>query len=131
MARRCKACGEAMTYRVGEHHRDTGRGIVRYQGVRLYTCPEGCGGTYYDFRRARPADRRERVLGVIEVPDRVVNVVDPLLWIGLIAAAVLMILGFLASSLPVVVKSVAIAFIVMFGVWLLKFAGNREEQEGE
>jgi len=131
MARRCKVCGEAMTYQVGEHYRNTNRGLVRYKDVRLYTCPEGCQGTYYDFRRARPADQPERVLGFIKVPDRELNVVDPLLKIGLVAVGLLMIAGFLVTMLPVVIKAVAITAIVIFGVWTLSFANEDEGQEGE
>lgn len=130
MARRCKVCGEAMTYQVGEHYRNTNRGLVRYKDVRLYTCPEGCQGTYYDFRRARPADRPEKVLGFIKVPSREVNVVDPLLWIGLAALEIMMIVGFLATPLPVIVKAVAVTAIVAFGVWVISFARKAGEDEG-
>ena len=107
-----------MTYQIGEHYRQTAGGMVLYKDVRLYTCPAGCAGTYYDFRKARPADRPERVFGVFKAPERDVNVVGPLLLIGLGAALALMIAGFLATTLPVPVKSAAITLLVIFGVWL-------------
>lgn len=97
----------------------------------MYTCPEGCSGTYYDFRRARPIDRPEKVFGLIKAPSREVNVVDPLLSIGLVGVGILMIIGFLATELPVIVKTVAITAIVIFGVWVMSFTGGAGEQEGE
>ena len=120
-----------MTYQVGEHYRNTTRGRVLYKDVRLYTCPEGCQGTFYDFRRARPLDRPEKVLGFIKVPGRTVDVVGPLFWIGIVVAGVVMIAGFLSAKMPVPAKAAAITAVVAFGVWVAEFMKGTGEQGDE
>ena len=121
MAQKCSVCGETMRYRIGEHHRDTGKGLVLYRDVRQYTCPNGCRSTFYDFRRAIPADARVRILGFIPAPRREVNVVGPLLAVGLVLFTVLMIAAFLASKLNVAAKAAAVTLLVVFAVWLMNF----------
>lgn len=129
MARKCKVCGDRMNVRVGEHHGDLGKGTMLYRDVRMYTCPNECGGTFYDFSRAIPANAPIRILGLIKAPKRVLNVVDPLLAIGLVAATILIIAGFLLSMMDWTVKVVAISAVTALAVWLMVFMGSKPNSE--
>ena len=86
MAHKCKVCGEEMVYQVGEHYRNTERGLVLYRDVKQYRCPRGCSGAFFDFRDAHPVGQPERILGFIPVPRAGLNVIDPVLYLGLTLA---------------------------------------------
>jgi len=134
MAHRCKVCGEVMTYTVGEHYRDTGKGRVLYRDVRQYTCPNGCRTAFFDYRRAVPAHEPVRIFGFIPAPKERVNVEGPLLVLGLGFFTIVMIAAFLMSRLNVAAKVVAITLLVTFAVLLMNFMGEKpvpKEQGGD
>ncbi len=129
MARKCKVCGDEMKMQIGQHYSETGKGRVMYRDVRRYTCQNGCRGDYYDFSRAIPADAPIRIFGFIKAPKRVVNVVDPLLSIGLAVVTILMIAAFLMSMMPLGAKIAAVTLLTTFAVWLMVFMGSQERGE--
>lgn len=134
MAHRCKVCGEVMTYRVGEHYRDTGKGPVLYRDVRQYTCPSGCRTAFFDYRRAVPASEPIRIFGFIPAPKKRVDIEGPLLVLGLGFFTLLMVAAFLLSRLHLAAKVVAVTLLVTFAVLLMNFMGRtpaEEEQRGE
>lgn len=126
MARKCKVCGDEMKVQVGEHYSDTGKGRALYRDVRRYTCVNGCRGDFYDFSRAIRADSPIRILGFIKAPTREVNVVDPLLAVGLAVVTLLMIAAFLMSMLPLGAKVAAVTLLTIFAVWLMLFMSSGE-----
>lgn len=131
MSRKCQVCGEEMVYKVGEHYRHTPRGMVLYRDVRQYTCPRGCPGAYFDFRYAHPVDQPLRILGFIPVPKKPVNIVDPLLYGGLVAAYLLFVVGTLMTLMPVAVKAVVIVAVTVLGGLLFRFMRGKAPEPGE
>lgn len=119
-----------MKKQVGQYHGDLGQGIRLYRDVRQYTCKNECGRPYYDFSRAIPADAPVRIFRLIRAPRRPVNIVDPVLFIGLIASATLMVGAFLISMLNITMKIVAVTLIVTFTVWLMRYMGPENEKDG-
>lgn len=121
MARKCKVCGDEMVYKVGEHYRHTEKGMVLYRDVRQYTCPRGCRGAYFDFKYAHPVDQPLRMLGFIPVPKGVVNVIDPVLYGGLLVGYLLFVVGTLLMGIPLVAKAIVIVILTALAAVLLRF----------
>lgn len=121
MAHRCKVCGEEMVYKVGEHYRQTERGMVLYRDVRQYYCPRGCSGAFFDFRDAHPVGEPERIFGFIPVPKRPINIVAPLLYGGLALAYVLFAAGILLIPAGAAVKGISIALLTLLLLLLVRF----------
>lgn len=131
MSRKCQVCGEEMVYKVGEHYRHTERGMVLYRDVRQYTCPRGCRGAYFDFKGARPVDQPIRMLGVLPVPKRTINVIDPVLYGGLIVGYLLFVLGALITGISPVAKVVVVVIVTLLAGLLLRFMRTEAVDPGE
>lgn len=120
-----------MVYKVGEHYRHTEKGMVLYRGVRQYTCPRGCPGSFFDFKDALPVDQPDRMLGFIPAPRKRLNVVDPVLYGGLILAYLLFVVGFLLTTVPLPVKGVAVVLFTVLALLLMRFMRGRTPESGE
>lgn len=131
MAHKCKVCGEEMVYQVGEHYRNTERGLVLYRDVKQYRCPRGCSGAFFDFRDAHPVGQPERILGFIPVPRAGLNVIDPVLYLGLTLAYVLFVGGILLTPATLVIKAASIAVITLFALLLVRFMRTPAKEPGE
>lgn len=121
MARKCQVCGEEMVYKVGEHYRHTEKGMVLYRDVRQYTCPRGCRGAFFDFKDARPVDEPVRMLGVIPAPEKPLNVIDPVLYGGLLLGYLLFFVGTLLMTIPLAAKAVVVVVITVLAFLLARF----------
>lgn len=121
MAHRCRVCGETMEVKEGDHYREVGTGRVLYTGVRQYTCPRGCPGAFFDYRKARPAGSPERILGLIPAPRRRLEVVGPLFSLGVALSYLLFLIGIFLVDTGLAVKAVgALLLTALFGA-LIRF----------
>lgn len=120
-----------MIVRVGEHYRNTSRGRKLFQDVRQYSCPRGCPGTFFDFRGARPVGQPIRILGLIPVPKNTLNIIDPLLFGGLLFFYLMFVAGILFMGISLVFKVIALILITALGAMLLVFMGRTEDDPDE
>ena len=131
MARKCKVCGDEMVYKVGEHYRHTEKGMVLYRDVRQYTCPRGCRGAFFDFKDAHPVDRPLRMLGFIPVPKAGVNVIDPVLYGGLLVGYLLFVVGTLLMGITFVSKAIVIVILTVLAAALVRFMRSSAPDSSE
>lgn len=129
LGEKCKVCGREMELRTGEHYRHTSEGRRLYKYVRQYTCPIGCPGAYFDFRHARPVEKRDRLFYFIPVPDKQVNLIDPLLIGGLGFFYIMFVAGIFAMGTNMLFKGLATIIITCFAV-LLYISMKKTEENG-